>query len=192
MLKGLSNFKSYSQNYLMNFPSRSVAVIMAAAATLTAAPQQAKAELPQASQDVLQAIQFLHNACNENIAIKKVIKMKALAVAPASLKAKCAYVDVAQVTSKCIVANGGGTFDEAAKNSANCVYLHGHQVMSNTANLVNSAAKAAESSSTVKTVSKTAEQQYNAAKKDYNSAKSVVKSAGNAIDKAANSVASWF
>jgi len=176
----------------MNFPTRSAALLFATAATFAGVPQQAKAELPQASQDVLQAIQFLHNACNENIAIKKVIKMKALAVAPASLKAKCAYVDVAQVTSKCIVANGGGPFEEAAKNSANCVYLHGHQVMSNTANLVNSAAKVAENSSTVKTVSKTAEQQYSAAKKDYNSAKSVVNSTGNAINKAANTVANWF
>jgi len=176
----------------MNFPTRSAALLFATAATFAGVPQQAKAELPKASQDVLQAIQFLHKACNENVAITKVIKMKALAVAPASLKAKCAYVDVAQVTSKCIVANGGGPFEEAAKNSANCVYLHGHQIVSNTANLVSTAAKLAENSSTVKTVSKTAEQQYKAAQKDYNSAKSVVKSAGNAIDKAANSIASFF
>ena len=51
----------------MNFPTRSAALLFATAATFAGVPQQAKAELPKASQDVLQAIQFLHNACNENV-----------------------------------------------------------------------------------------------------------------------------
>ena len=171
----------------MNFPARSVAMIMAAIGTFTAVPQQAKAELPQASQDVLEAIQFLRKACNENINIKNVIKMKASSVTR-SLKAKCLYVDAASVTSKCVVA-ANGSYDQMAESTANCIYLHGQHVISDTTNTVKAATSFLKNSKTVKTLTKKGEQQWSAAQEDYNSAKTTVKAAESAVTKTANSIA---
>jgi hypothetical protein len=170
----------------MNFSSRSLAVTMAVAATFTAAPQQAKAELPQASQDVLEAIQFLRTACNENINIKKVIQMKASNLSR-SLKAKCAYVDAASVTANCVVA-AKGSYEQMAQSTANCIYLHGQHVISNTANTVQAATVFLKNSPAVKTLTKSGEQQWSAAQKDYNSAKSTVQSTITAANNTANSV----
>jgi len=167
----------------MNFPTRSIAVIMAAAATFTAAPQQAKAELPQASQEVLEAIQFLRAACNENINIKKVIQMKASNLSR-SLKAKCAYVDAASVTANCVVA-ANGSYEQMAKSTANCIYLHGQHVISNTTNTVQAATVFLQNSPAVKVLTKTGEQQWTEAQKDYNSAKSTVQSAITAANNTA-------
>ena len=167
----------------MNFPSRSVAVIMAAAATFTAAPQQAKAELPQGSQDLLEAIQFLRTACNENINIKKVVQMKASNLSR-SLKAKCAYVDAASVTANCVVA-AKGNYKQMAESTANCIYLHGQHVVSNTANFVQTATVFLKNSPQVKTLTKSGEQQWSAAQQDYNSAKSTVQSGITAVNNTA-------
>ena len=171
----------------MNFPSRSVAVIMAAAATFTAAPQQAKAELPQASKEVLEAIQFLRTACNENINIKKLVQMKASNLS-STLKAKCLYVDAASVAANCTVA-AKGTYKQMAESVKNCVSLHALGVISNSTNFVQTATVFLKNSPQVKTITKSGEQLWSGAQKDYNSAKTTLQSTINAANNTANTVA---
>ena len=155
----------------MNFPTRSTALFIAAAATFAGVPQNSEAAPASNAQTVSEAIATFNKACNENITITKAVNIKLTTIAPSLMWKTCAAAEVANVTSQCIWANAHAVDVQAVKGTSNCLKQHTVAVANDSYNKAKKIADSVANSSTGRAVVKTADQQAKAAENDYNTVK---------------------
>ena len=167
----------------MNFPTRSAALIFAAAATFAGVPQKAEAAPASNAQTVTEAIATFKKACNENITITKAVNIKLTTIAPSLMWKTCAAAEVANVTSQCIWANAHAVDEQAVKGTSNCLKQHAVAVVNDNYDKAKKIANQVANSSTGKAVVQTVDQQTKAAEKDYKKVKGTYTTAKKAVTK---------